>query len=503
MISGNGVDHGLLALAAQYVGAPIVPVAEQYALLEAAHGRLLHAVGLVRPRMVYAVDGAHYAGALALPQIAALDLVVSRNPAPGMSLFDELLRGDPGAALDDRHATLGPDSVAKILLTSGSTAHPKGVLTTHRMLCTNQAQIAGGLPFLQQKPPRIVDWLPWNHVFGGSHNFNMMLANGGSLYIDNGKPVPALIGQTIENLRMVQGTCWFNVPVGFAMVVEAMKADRALRESVFAELDMVFYAGASLPQDVWNALEDMARDVRGALPLITSSWGLTETAPGTLLQHEPTDRSGIVGVPLPGVVAKLVPDEDARFDVRIKGPNVTPGYLGDTAKTAEAFDEEGFFRTGDAMKFVDPEDMSRGLQFDGRISEDFKLLSGTWVRAANLRLSALGLLAGLASDVVVTGADRAEVGLLIFPLPGPDRATAEGAVTDPALMAQIRDRLTAQPDTGSAARIARALVLAEPPSVGEGEITAKGNLNFPMVLARRGPLLARLYDDKDPATILA
>ncbi|MGR3792563.1 feruloyl-CoA synthase [Vannielia sp. SX4] len=509
VMSGNGVDHGLLALAAQYVGIPLVPVAEQYALIHGAHGRLKHAVELVKPRMIYADDAARYAEALALPEIAALERLVSVNAEPGMVAFSDLLKGDSGVEIDTIHAKIGPDTVAKYLLTSGSTSNPKAVITTHGMMCANQAQLLDALPFLGTKPPRIVDWLPWNHVFGGSHNFNMMLANGGSIYIDDGKPTPALIDRTLENLTMKAGTIWFNVPVGFGMVVEAMKSDEALRRSVFSELDMIFYAGASLPQDVWTAMEEMAMEVRGALPLMTSSWGLTETAPATMLQHEPTDRSGIVGVPLTGVTTKLIPDEEMRCEVRVKGPNIMPGYFEDAAKTAEAFDEEGFFITGDAMVFVDAGDINKGMKFDGRISEDFKLQTGTWVRAAGLRMEALKLLDGIASDLVITGADRKEIGLLIFPNMGAlkkagfEEDAADGALIGEHLKREIRHRLAerAGQTSGSASLITRALVLSEPPSMGDGEMTAKGNLNFRKVLTRRAEMLERLYDNADPAVI--
>ncbi len=510
VISGNGVDHALLALAAQYVGIPLVPLAEQYALMPGAHGRLRHAVELTKPKLVYAIDGTRYAEALKLPEIASLNIVVSRNPGKGMALFDELLDGNSKVDLAQVHAAIGPESVAKILLTSGSTSNPKGVITTHRMMCSNQAQISAVLPFLTQKPPCIVDWLPWNHVFGGSHNFNMILANGGSLYIDDGKPVKGLVDRTIENLGLVSGNIWFNVPVGFGMVAEAMKNDKKLRETVFSKLDMLFYAGASLPQEIWKTLEDMAMEVRGELPMFTSSWGLTETAPAMSLQHEPTNRSGIIGVPLPGVTAKLIPDEGMRCEIRVKGPNLMPGYFENPSKTREAFDEEGYFRTGDAVRFVDENDFDKGLKFDGRISEDFKLLSGTWVRAANLRLDVLGCLPGVAQDVVITGEGRADIGLMVFPTPafveqlGKRMENRDGAFVGEALLQILQERLAGMSgaELGSAMRVVRAIVLAEPPSIGDGEITAKGNLNFHKVLERRAELLERLYDDKDAATVL-
>ena len=339
------------------------------------------------------------------------------------------------------------------------------------------------------------------HVFGGSYNFNLVLANGGALYIDDGKPIPGLAERSLENNRMLSGTIAFNVPVGFAMLRDAMKADAGLRQRYFGELDMLFYAGASLPQDVWADLEAMAREVRGALPLFTSSWGLTETAPGALLQHEPTTMSGIVGVPMPGVAVKLVPtDEDGRFEVRVKGDTITPGYLNASERTAESFDPEGYFITGDAMRFVVPGDLNKGLRFDGRISEDFKLTTGIWVRAANLRLELLAALKGLAMDLVVTGEGKDEIGLLVIPAP----ALREGATeADGALISPLADRLAAAlpKGHGSAQDVRRVLILSEPPQMGEGEMTAKGNLNFRKILTRRAGLVARLHDEADPAVI--
>ncbi len=512
VISGNGVDHGLLALAGQYVGVPVVPVAEQYALIHGAHGRLRHAIELVQPKMAYAVDADHYREALALDAFAGIEVVASRpGTHTGATAFAELLKGDATVDIDAAHARVGPGTVAKILLTSGSTSAPKGVPTTHAMMCANQAQIADALPFVKQRPPVLVDWLPWNHVFGGSHNFNLVLANGGTLYIDDGKPVPALIGRTLENLSMVSPTISFNVPLGHARVVEALKKDASLRKSFFAELDMIFYAGASLPQDVWEGYEALARAERSAPPLMNSSWGLTETAPATLIQHEPTDRSGIVGVPMTGVVVRLVPDDGdmGRFEVRVKGPNLFSGYLRAADKTAEAFDAEGFFITGDAMRFVVPNDPNMGLKFDGRISEDFKLMTGTWVRAAGLRLDLLGQIGPLAQDIVVTGADREDIGIMIFPdikeleAEGFARDSADGAFTDRLLKGEIARRLAerAREVQGSSTHVARAIVLTEPPDIGSGEITAKGNLNGRRILDRRQALLDRLYDSTDPATI--
>ncbi len=509
IMSGNGVDHGLLTLAAQYVGIPTVPVAEQYSLIHGAHGRLRHAIELVQPRMAYVVDADQYREALALDALQGVETVASRHGRANVTPFNELLKGDAGIDVDAAFAAVTPDTVAKILMTSGSTSSPKGVLTTHRMMCTNQTQIADALPFLRERPPLIVDWLPWNHVFGGSHNFNMMLANGGSLYIDDGKPVKGQFDRTVENLTLKTGTLAFNVPVGFSMLLDALRKDGDLRRRFYENLDLIFYAGASLPQEIWQGLEAMAMEVKGEVPLMISSWGLTETAPATMIQHEPTERSGVVGVPMTGVTAKLILDEEMRCEVRVKGPNITPGYLRAPDKTRESFDDEGYFITGDAMRLIDPDDASRGLRFEGRLSEDFKLLTGTWVRAAKLRLDMLTCFSPLAADVVITGADRNQIGVMIFP----DRNELEregfnprddaGALTDPLLKGEIRRRL-AQRDgevSGSSTRVSRAIVLSDPPSMAGGEMTAKGNLNVRKVLTLRATLLDRLYDDRDPATI--
>lgn len=502
IISGNSIDHALLTLAAQYIGVPTVPVAEQYALIPAAHSVLERVVGMIHPRMVFADDAARYGAALNLPVFDGVEKLASTQAAAGMTTFASLLRasGDVSAL----NAAVGPDTVAKYLLTSGSTSHPKGVITTQRMMCTNQAQLAVCLPFVTEKPPVLLDWLPWNHVFGGSHNFNLVLSNGGTFHIDNGKPIPALAHHTLDNLRMISPTIAFNVPVGFAMLREAMKNDPALQQQYFQNLDMLFYAGASLPQDVWADLEAMAKAVRGDMPLFNSSWGLTETAPAALIQHEFTHQSGIIGVPLPEVRIKLVPlDDENRFEVRVAGDTITPGYLNDPDKTSEAFDEEGFFITGDAMRFVDPGDVNKGMTFDGRIAEEFKLSTGTWVRAAGLRLEVLAKLKGLAADVVITGADRQQVGVLIVPTDAlrADAVDQAGGLVTPQA-AEIARRLAPRADEGSAQAIRRAMVLAEPPSMGDGEMTAKGNINFRKLLSQRAALVDRLYADDDPATIV-
>ncbi|GAB2184190.1 feruloyl-CoA synthase [Roseibium sp. LAB1] len=509
IMSGNGVDHGILALAAQYVGVPVVPVAEQYSLIHGAHGRLREAINLIKPKMAYVVDADQYGEALNLEELAHVEIVASRAGSRSVTTFADLLKGDGSVDVDGAFAAVTPDTVGKILMTSGSTSSPKGVLTTHRMMCVNQVQLADSMPFLRKRPPVIVDWLPWNHVFGGSHNFNMMLANGGSLYIDDGKPVKGLFERTIENLTLKTGTLVFNVPLGFGMLLKALEADADLRRRFFEDLDLIFYAGASLPQDVWSGFERMAMEVKGEVPLMTSSWGLTETAPSAMMQQEPAAHSGIVGVPVNGVTVKLIPDADMRCEVRVKGPNIMPGYFNDPEKTAAAFDDEGFFITGDAMLFLDPADPNKGMRFDGRISEDFKLQSGTWVRAAQLKLDMLSRLAPLATDLIITGADRQQIGVMIFPNLGElkregfDLQDDDGAFRCKLLQGELHRRLSARAReiSGSSTLVSRAIVLSEPASMPEGEMTAKGNLNIRKVLSRRERLLERLYNDNDPAVV--
>jgi len=497
ILSGNSIDHALLTLAAQYIGMVTVPIAEQYSLIPEARDRLTHIITVTKPALVYASDSGDYHAALNMPALANIPAVASTlgRDRPDITPFSGLLVRENPAKVDAAHANVGPDTLAKILFTSGSTSLPKGVCTTQRMMCVNQAQIGTVLEFLNEHPPKIVDWLPWNHVFGGSHNFNMMLAHGGSLYIDDGKPAPPVFPKTLQSLATHTGTLAFNVPVGWALMAKALGKDATLRKRFFENLDLLFYAAAPLPPDLWASLRKMADDELGRIPMMISSWGMTETAPAALIVHEPTETSGIIGVPLPGVTVKLVPLDGRRFEARVKGPNVMTAYYLDDTKTAAAFDDEGFLLTGDAVRFVNPETPEAGLAFDGRLSEDFKLMSGTWVKTMHMREQALGALGPLAQDVVITGEGRTEVGLLIFAAPGLKSPPDKSAIT--AALAPLLARAT-----GSANRITRALVLDGPPSLRDHEVTAKGNLNVRRVLDGRAEMVTRLYDDQDPATIL-
>ncbi len=499
VLSGPGIDHGLLMLAAHYIGVPIAPLAEQYSLIPEACGRLDYCIQKIKPALVFAEDGAKFGSALSRDSLAPVSKLVSRNAGDGAETFGNLHSGVNSQTLKQAYSQVGPDTLAKILFTSGSTGNPKGVPQSQRMITVNQAQYLVCLPMLSERPPVIVDWLPWNHVFAGNSNFYMILSNGGTLVIDDGKPVKGLFDRTLENLSMQVGTLSFNVPIAYSMLVDAFHKDQKLKQRFFGDLDMIFYAGASLPSELWNALEKMAVEVSGAVPMMTSSWGLTETAPACLIHHQGGAETGMIGVPMPELDAKLIPYQGHRFEIRVKGPNVITAYFDEPEKDADSFDEEGYFITNDAIRFVDPQDHAAGVRFDGRITEDFKLLSGTWVQAAELRLQALKNLEGLIQDVVVTGADRNDIGLLIFPSPAIALKHDGEVVTDSEYLEKITDRLQqmAQLATGSSNRIVRALVMAQPPSIKDAEITAKGSLNISAILNCRSDLLKRLYDDSD------
>jgi len=508
VLSGNSVDHGLIMLAAQYIGVIGVPVAEQYSLIPEARDRLLYIAEKTRPSALFVSDASLYGPAIADPAVAEIPVIASDpEGAPRIvTAVADLAAATPGNAVDAAYAEIGPDTLAKILFTSGSTSQPKGVCTTQRMMCVNQAQLAGCLPLLKAKPPKITDWLPWNHVFGGSHNFNMALANGGSMYIDDGKPVKGLFDKTLDSLRTHPGNLSFNVPVGWSLLVSAMKQDAGLRKAFFEQVEMLFYAGAALPQDIWDGLKELSIEERGEMPFMTSSWGMTETAPATLIVHEMIDKSGVIGVPVPGARIKLVPEDENRFELRVAGDNIMTAYFEDPGKTADAFDDEGFLITGDAVKFFQPNRREAGLLFDGRITEDFKLMTGTWVRAAALREKALLALGPLVQDVLVIGQSRSDIGVLVFPSAAQMREdwSRDGdLITESAYLDQIKTKLADLNSgaAGSSTRLARAVILADPPSVKDHEITAKGNLNVSRVLANRAAAVDRLYDDADAAIV--
>ncbi len=504
ILSDNSLDNALMQFGAMYAGIPAAPVSPAYSLMSRDHARLKYIFDLLRPRLVYALDGAQFAGALAALDLDGVEVVVSRNPPDGVAAtrLSALAETPAGDEVEAAFAALGPDTVAKILFTSGSTGHPKGVINSQRMLCANQQAIVQLWPFIAERPPVIVDWLPWHHTFGGNHNFNMVLCNGGTLYVDFGKPAPGLVERTIANLREIAPTLYFNVPRGFDMILPYLEREEGLRRTFFSELDLIFYAAAALPQTTWRRLEALARGSGGGAITLTTAWGSTETAPLATSAHFPLERAGNIGVPAPGTEIKFVPNGE-KLELRVRGPNVTPGYYRAEELTRAAFDDDGFYKIGDAGKLADPSDPAKGILFDGRVAEDFKLLTGSWVSVGTLRVAVLAACDPLFQDAVIAGHDRDEVGLLAFPnvagcaaAAGLDEATPlADLVASEALHARVRAKLAAynQANPGSSTRIGRAVLLGEPPNIDANEITDKGYINQRAVLERRAALVERLY----------
>ncbi len=509
ILSDNSVDNALLQLAAMQVGVPAVPVSPAYSLLSQDLVNLRHIQERVAPGLVYAADQ-RFARALAAVAGPGVTVVVGTASESGQVTFDDLLSETHDlAAADAAHAGTGPDTVAKILFTSGSTGLPKGVLNTQRMLCSNQQAIAQSWPFLRARPPVLVDWLPWHHTFGGNHNFNMVLYHGGALYIDDGKPAPGLIDRTAENLRAHPPTLYFNVPRGFDVLLPLLESDDSLCAALFHHLDLIFYAGAALPQHLWARLEALALRTRGAPVFMASAWGATETSPLITTVHFKIAHAGIIGLPAPGCEVKLVPHE-GKLEMRARGPGITPGYVREPALTGAAFDEEGWYRTGDAGRLADPADPRKGIVFDGRVAEDFKLTSGTWVNVGTLRIAVLAAGAPVMQDAVVAGEGQAEIGLLVFPsIVGccglaPELREPAALVADPRVRAHLISALERHnaEHAGSSRRIGRVMLLVEPPALDAGEITDKGYINQRAVLRRRAELVAQLYADPPGADVL-
>jgi feruloyl-CoA synthase len=468
ILSDNSIDHALLALGAMHVGIPAAPISPAYSLMSQDHGKLKSIFELLKPGLVFAAEPQKFA--------AALGAVNAKSASVA-----EMLEVNPGSLVERDHAKVRPETVAKILFTSGSTGTPKGVPNTHGMLCANQEQLAQCWPFVEDRPPVVVDWLPWNHTFGGNHNFNLILRNGGTLYIDGGKPLPALVETTVKNLAEVSPTMYFNVPRGYDLLLPHLERDEKLRQSFFRELDVLFYAAASLPQNLWDRLKSLG----GPRLAFLSAWGSTETSPLATSVHFHMDRPGVIGLPIPECELKLVPS-GGKLEVRVRGPNVMSGYYQRPDLTREAFDEEGFYRIGDAVKFADSDDPAKGIVFDGRVAEDFKLTSGTWVNVGALRVKLIAAADPLIQDAVITGHGRHEIGALLF------LSAAAKDRTD------VRERLQAAlaklaAESGSSMHPRRLLVLTEPPSIDANEITDKGYINQRAVLERRTPLVEQLY----------
>lgn len=515
ILSGNSINHALLTLGGFIAGVPVAPVSVAYSLISGDFAKLKAICAEVRPALVYAEDGTLFSRALKALNLAGAEVVIKKGEVEGMpaTLLASLIETPRSDETEKAFAAVGPSSIAKILFSSGSTGLPKGVLNTHGMLCANQQMMAQVWPFMSKTPPVLVDWLPWNHTFGGNHNFNMVLKHGGTMYIDGGKPVPGLVQQTVQNLADISPTVYFNVPVGFAMLLPYLEQDENLRRNFFKNLQLIFYAAAALSQDIWQRLEAVSVLATGRKVPMTSSWGSTETSPAITSAHFPIDKAGVIGLPLPGIVIKMVPNVE-KYELRVKGPNVTPGYLNRPDMTAEAFDEDGFYKIGDAGAFADPGDPSKGITFNGRVAEDFKLSTGTWVHVGALRIGVLAAASPVLQDAVVTGHDRGYVGILAWPSVQGCREVCgdnEGAMP---LEELIRSREVAEhlkkclrgynaTQAGSSTTIGRIMLMSAPPSIDANEITDKGYINQRASLEMRKELVKQLHEPKPgPEVIL-
>ncbi len=502
ILSGNSVDHALMMMAAMHIGIPVTAVSVAYSLVAKSHEKLHSIITRLRPCAVYADDALQFAKPFAACE-GVETFIASRNhlECDGVLPFQQLMDTTPTSEVVARFNALTPDSHAKYMLTSGSTGVPKVVVNTQRMMCSNQQMVAQYYPFLEIDKPRVLDWLPWSHTFGSNHNFNLVLRNGGTLYIDNGKPLPGLIEQSVRNLKEIKPNLYFNVPKGYEVLLGYLREDEELKQSFFSNVQMLFYAAAALPGPIWNELKHMCADT-GNDVFFTTEWGATETAPANTNVHWRLERAGNIGVPFPGVQIRFVPN-GSKLEMRIKGPNVFNEYLHDPETTAKSFDEKGFYRIGDAGRLEDPEDPSKGIVFDGRVSEDFKLSSGTWVCVASIRNNVHKYLGDLVLDAVVTGHDQDYLGLMLVPGPGmrrlagdPDgKLSGSELMANPAVRSALENELVvmAKNAKGSAQKVCRALILETPPSLELGEVTDKGNLNQRRMLELRAEYEQRLY----------
>ncbi len=498
VLSDNSVDHALLTLAAMHVGRPACSVSSAYSRLGPDFSKLHGILHKLRPGLVYAADASVQGAALRAADLGC-PVVLGRGAQelPGALPFEQLLQQEESAQVMRAFAAIRSEDHAKYLLTSGSTGHPKVAINTHRMLCANQQMISQAWRFLAHEKPVLLDWLPWSHTFGGNHNFNLVLSHGGTLYIDEGRPMPGLLLNTLRNLREVKANIHFNVPRGLDMLLPYLEKDEALARQFFGGLRVLFYAGAALAPASWKRLEAVAAKVREEPLFLTTAWGSTETAPAVTSAHWKLEGAGNIGGPLPGAELKFVPSGQ-KLEMRVRGAAVFPGYRDDPELSAAAFDEEGFYRIGDAGRLVDEAHPEKGVLFDGRVAEDFKLGSGTWVSVGTLRVKLVSALAPLVQDAVITGHDRDKVGALLFLTPAAEALPREQ------LRAELQSKLAALHGAagGSAQSPARVLLLTEAPSLAAGEITDKGYLNQRAVIARRAAEVERLYvDAADPHVV--
>jgi feruloyl-CoA synthase len=505
ILSENSLEHALLALGCMVAGVPYVPTSPPYSLISQDYDKLKHVLRTVTPGLVFASD-ARYAKAIAATVSSDMEIVMNDGGVDGKQVtpFEDLCNTPATAQVDAAIAATGPDTIVKFLFTSGSTKLPKAVINTQRLWCANQQQMAQSMPILAEAPLILVDWLPWNHTFGGNHNFGMVVFHGGTMYIDDGKPTPALMHETLRNLREIAPTVYFNVPTGFEAIANAMKTDDLLRKTLLSRVQMFFYAGAALAQPIWDSLYESQEREIGERIVMGTGLGMTESGPFGIFVTNPYVNAGDLGVPTPGLELKLV-DMGGKTEVRYRGPNITPGYWRNAEETKGAFDDEGFFCTGDAVKWIDETDVHLGLKFDGRIAEDFKLATGTFVSVGPLRGKIIAAGAPYIQDVVLTGINLKEVGAMVFPTPAV-RALSGLAADAPladvlgseAVLAHFQKVLNelAKTATGSANRIARMCLLSEPPTIDKGEITDKGSINQRAVLSHRADTVAALHEER-------
>ncbi len=512
VLSENSLEHALLMISAMTVGIPFCSVSTAYSLMSQDFGKLRHVIDTITPGMVYASDWAKYGKAI--EAVVPRDVIVATNSvairADSMTAtiaFDHILATPVTPAVQAAMQATDGDTIVKFLFTSGSTKLPKAVINTQRMICANQQQIHQSKPTVFDIPPVLVDWPPWNHTFGGNHDFFLVLFHGGTMYINDGKPTPALIGETIRNLTEIAPTVYYDVPIGFELLANEMKHNAALRKNLLSRVRMFFYAGAALAQPIWDSLYETQEQELGYRIPMTSGLGMTESSPFGLFVTHLEVKAGDLGLPCSGMQLKLVPTGD-KVEVRYKGPNITPGYWRNPEATQEAFDDEGFLSTGDAVKWIDDNNIHLGLKFDGRVAEDFKLATGTFVSVGPMRAKIIAAGAPYIQDAVITGLNLKEVGALLIPalipcrkhLELPDSASLADVAAHPKLQAAMQHMLNqlALSSTGSATRIARAVVLADPPSIDKGEITDKGSINQRAVLKERAQLVDALYADQAP-----
>jgi feruloyl-CoA synthase len=505
ILSENSLEHALLALGCMVAGVPFVPTSPPYSLISQDYDKLKHVLRTVTPGMVFASD-TRYAKAIAATVSSDMEIVMNEGGIEGQQVtsFEALCQTPATSQVDAAIAATGPDTIVKFLFTSGSTKMPKAVINTQRLWCANQQQMMQSMPVLAEAPLVLVDWLPWNHTFGGNHNFGMVVFHGGTMYIDDGKPTPTLMHETLRNLREIAPTVYFNVPTGFEAIALAMKTDDLLRKTLLSRVQMFFYAGAALAQPIWDSLYESQEREIGERIVMGTGLGMTESGPFGIFVTNPNVSAGDLGVPTPGLELKLV-DMGGKTEVRYRGPNITPGYWRNEEETKGAFDDEGFFCTGDAVKWIDETDVHLGLKFDGRIAEDFKLATGTFVSVGPLRGKIIAAGAPYVQDVVLTGINLKEVGAMVFPTPAV-RALSGLAADAPLadvlgsalVLAHFQNLINelSKTATGSANRIARMCLLSEPPTIDKGEITDKGSINQRSVLTHRADTVAALHEDR-------